>query len=101
MNHLNSKVLQSPPSTFSGIIMLGALATIPLQSHANYFDYSGLTDKHILAKKTSQSSSSVYEFKSEGAESMLVRVFERMSKDSMPLDEDFARVLSEDILDLF
>lgn len=89
------------PSTWSGIVMLTALATAPIaHGHTNHFNYPK-ADKHIATIKSSQTFSDVVEVKSESTGDMLVRVFERMSKESKPLDEDFARVLSEDMFDLF
>ena len=52
-------------------------------------------------KKSAQTFSSVTETKSDSIDVMLVKVFDRMSKNTKTLDDDFARILSENILDLF
>lgn len=99
MNQLN-RMSGNSPSTLSNIVMITALATAPIQSYAGYYSQPKAED-HIIVKKASQTYSSIEETQTASAEAMLVRVFERMNEGSKPLDDDFARVLSENILDLF
>lgn len=95
-----NRVSGNSPSTISGIIMLTALATTPAHSHANYFNQAK-ADNNIIMNKSSQTFSDVLEVKVVSTEDLLVRVFEKMSRESRPLEEDFARILSEDMFDLF
>ena len=96
-----NRVSGNSPSTISGIIMLTALATTPAHSsHANYFNQAK-SDNNIIMSKSSQTFSDVLEVKLVNTEDLLVRVFEKMSRESRPLEEDFARILSEDMFDLF
>lgn len=98
MNQLNRMSGNAP--SFSSFVMITALATAPLQSYAGYYNQPE-AEGHIIVKQASQTYSSLNEGKVESAEAMLVRVFERMNEGSRPLDDDFAMVLSENILDLF
>lgn len=94
-----SRVSGNSPATLSGIIMMSALAvSSPAHSHSNYY---ASTNGHIIVKKSSQTFSAISETKSESIEVMLVKVFDRMSKNTKALDDDFARILSENIFDLF
>jgi|TARA_R110002124_G_C8944932_1_gene512925 hypothetical protein len=99
MYQVNTASRNSP--TLSGIIMMSALAaTSTAHSHNNYYNPTK-SDEHIIMKKSAQTFSSVTETKSDSIDVMLVKVFDRMSKNTKTLDDDFARILSENILDLF
>lgn len=99
MYQVNTASRNSP--TLSGIIMMSALAASPTaQSHNTYYNPTK-SDGHIIMKKSAQTFSSVTETKSDSIDVMLVKVFDRMSKNTKTLDDDFARILSENILDLF
>lgn len=99
MYQVNTASRNSP--TLSGIIMMSALAaTSTAHSHNNYYNPTK-SDGHIIMKKSAQTFSSVTETKSDSIDVMLVKVFDRMSKNTKTLDDDFARILSENILDLF
>lgn len=96
-----SQVSGNSPATLSGIIMMSALAvSSPAHSHSNYYANAN-ANGHIIVKKSSQTFSAISETKSESIEVMLVKVFDRMSKNTKALDDDFARILSENIFDLF
>ena len=95
-----STVTKNSP-TLSGIIMISALAAASTaHSHSSYYS-SPTSDGHIIVKKSAQTFSSLTETKSDSVDVMLVEVFDRMSKNTKALDDDFARILSENILDLF
>lgn len=100
MYQVNTASRSSP--TLSGIIMMSALAaTSTAHSHNNNYYNPTKSDEHIIMKKSAQTFSSVTETKSDSIDVMLVKVFDRMSKNTKTLDDDFARILSENILDLF
>lgn len=99
MNQLN-RISGNSPTTLTNIVMITALATAPVQSYAGYYN-DPKTEENIVVKNASETYSSITETKTHSAEAMLVRVFERMNEGSKPLDDDLARVLSENILDLF
>lgn len=95
-----NRISGSFPSTLNSLIMVTALAATPLPSYANQYSHPK-PNRHIITNKVPSTFSSITETKPESIESMLVQVYERMNNNPKQLDDDFARILSENVLDLF
>lgn len=105
---MNTAKIKNQPSTLSGVIVLSALSLIPLQAHSNYTPLSASTNSHfelkdkiVFGSKSAETFSPILETTSSNTNQLLVEVFEKMYKNSSPLDADMAKVLSDNVIDLF
>ena len=104
------RISSSITPTLTGIIFATALGSASINTYASpninipHHHEAFYKTSQIDLNKTSQTFSSlalsnpsdIHEI-----DSLMLQVFEKISKDSKPLDEKFAKILSDNILDLF
>jgi len=101
------RMCSSITPTLTGVMLATALGTASFNTHANanalYAPDIYKASKIDLSETSKTFSSLDITKKSEVLEidSLLIQAFEKISKNSKPLDEDFAKILSDNILDLF
>ncbi|WP_342370683.1 hypothetical protein [Acinetobacter sp. D009] len=106
MSNLRMSVSVAP--TLTGVIFATALGSFSMTSHASQMPLSPpeltLKTENLGFSFTSQTFSSV-DVKalesSQNLDHMMVNLFEKIAKDAKPLEEDFAKLLSENFIDLF
>lgn len=107
----NLQLRKSISPTLSRIVFATALSSACIAANANAnanlmhnseINYTG--GYQINFGKTSHTSSSFLltnDLEAYMVDDLMLQIFENISKDSKPLDEKFARILSENLLDLF
>ncbi|WP_151956096.1 hypothetical protein [Acinetobacter guillouiae] len=105
----NLQLTKSISPTLSRIVFATALSSACIAANANAnlmhnseINYTG--GYQINFGKTSHTSSSFLltnDLEAYMVDDLMLQIFENISKDSKPLDEKFARILSENLLDLF
>lgn len=105
MSNLKFRKTISP--TLSGIVIATVLSSGCVSANAKAIpnlDTGHIRGCQINFGKTSHTPSSFLqtnELESYMIDDLMLQVFENISKDSKPLDEKFARILSDNLLDLF
>lgn len=106
MSSLNIRASITP--TLTGVIFATALGSASISTYANHSMPSHhealYKTPQIDLNKTSQTFSSLVlsnQFDIHETDNLMIQVFEKISKDSKPLNEKFAKILSDNILDLF
>lgn len=103
------RISSSITPTLTGIVFATALGSASINTFANV----AVTPHHheafhkapsIDLNSTAQTFSSValtHPSQISEIDNLMLQVFENISKDSKPLDEKFAKILSDNLLDLF
>ena len=98
-------VRNSISPTLTGVMLATVLGSASINTYAKMYipePFYNTPAKDL--NKTNQTFSSVISRsrdESQEIDSLIVKVFEKFGKDSKPLDDEFARILSDNILDLF
>lgn len=103
------KIRETITPTLTGVILATALGSASINTYANkslphnheaFYKVATQNDLNKTAKTFSAlelvNSSDVHE-----VDNLMLQVFEKISKNSKPMDPEFARILSDNILDLF
>ena len=103
MSNLTVRNSISPTSTC--VMLATVLGSASINTYANMYtsEKAYVTPVKDL-NKTNQTFSSVVsrsQYKSDEIDGLILKVFEKFEGNSKPLDDEFARILSDNILDLF
>lgn len=95
--------------TLTGVILATALGSASFNSYASYLNNVHSSDtfhktQELDLSKTSQTFSAISidkDHEEVEIDNLMIEFFEKISKNSKPLDPEFAKILSDNMLDLF